>query len=342
MNILIAEDNLLSQKLLQASLEKAGHRVLAACNGAQALQMKSHWPSRLIISDWEMPELNGLELCRHIRAELDGNYTYFILLTARDGRDNKLEALSAGVDDFVTKPFDQAELAAKLHNVEKMLAVESRELTIFALAKLAESRDPETGAHLERVRSYTRLLASELVVLGKYAGIVDAEYVRMIYQTSPLHDIGKVAIPDCVLLKPGRLSDREFNIMKSHTTLGAQTLRAALDSHPGALFLDMASEIALTHHERFDGSGYPSGLKGTNIPLSGRIMAIADVYDALTSRRVYKAAFDEVVAGSLIREGAGSHFDPELVEVFSQVEDRFAKVREMYSEREKEYSSVLY
>lgn len=156
------------------------------------------------------------------------------------------------------------------------------------------------------------------------------------YLTSPLHDIGKVGIPDSVLLKPGRLNDIEFDIMKTHTTLGAQTLDAAIRQFPGAKFLEMARDIALTHHERWSGGGYPNGLRGEEIPLAGRIMAIADVYDALTSKRVYKPAFTHEVAKSMIVQDSGKHFDPSLVEAFLACEAQFIKVRECYEEHEKE------
>ena len=288
---------------------------------------------RLVITDWEMPEMDGLELCRAVRTAGLPGYVYFILLTGRGSKGDKLAALSAGVDDFITKPFDRPELAAKLRGAERLLLLETRELTIFALAKLAESRDPETGSHLERVRNYARLLAQEVALRPEYTSVVTGNFIQTIYQTSPLHDIGKVAIPDCVLLKPGRLNDEEFEIMKTHTTLvvGPDTAGGSSQEHPGAEFLQMASQIALTHHERFDGSGYPAGLKEQEIPLCGRIMAVADVYDALTSKRVYKSAFDHLVASSIIREGSGHHFDPVLVEVFHTLELQFARTQAAFS-----------
>jgi putative two-component system response regulator len=157
---------------------------------------------------------------------------------------------------------------------------------------------------------------------------VDDEYVRLIYLTSPLHDVGKVGIPDSVLLKPGKLNSREFEIMKTHTTIGAQTLDAAASEYPGVGYLRLSRDIALSHHERYDGSGYPAGLTGDDIPLCGRIVALADVYDALTSRRVYKPAYAHEVARELIFDEAGKHFDPLVVEAFRQVEDRFIETRE--------------
>lgn len=178
------------------------------------------------------------------------------------------------------------------------------------------------------------MLAKDLAATPKFQSIVDDEFIRLIYLTSPLHDIGKVGIPDTVLLKPGRLSDREFEIMKMHAMLGAQTLDAALRVFPGVKFLEMAREIAATHHERWDGSGYPEGLIGPAIPLSGRIVALADVYDAFTSKRVYKAAFAHEIARSMILKDAGTHFDPDIVEAFVRTEDQFIQIQSRYTEHE--------
>src|SRR5207248_5870327 len=209
-----------------------------------------------------------------------------------------------------------------------VLSLETRDVAIFAMAKLAESRDSETGAHLERVRSYCRILAQQLAQKPKFHDVITAEYIRLIYQTSPLHDIGKVGIPDSVLLKPGRLSDREFEIMKTHAEIGAQTLEAALEQFPGIKFLEMARDIAATHHERFDGTGYPRGLRGADIPLCGRIVALADVYDALTTKRVYKSAFAHDVARSIIIDERGTHFDPDVADAFLAAEMQFIEIRD--------------
>src|SRR5438105_1507488 len=200
------------------------------------------------------------------------------------------------------------------------------------MAKLAESRDPETGAHLERVRSYSRLLAQHLAGIDQFQDEVNAEYIRLIYLTSPLHDIGKVGIPDGILLKPGKLTPAEFEIMKRHTILGAETLDAALKRFPEARFLQIARDIAATHHERWDGTGYPARLAGQLIPLAGRIVALADVYDALTSKRAYKEAFSHAVARSIIIEASGLHFDPAIVDAFLKVEDQFIAIRKKLNE----------
>ncbi len=332
MHILIVDDNEVSLEILADALHRAGHDVVAAREGAEALAILERGECRLVISDWVMPGMDGLELCRRIRAGNFAGYLYVILLTSRSDSQDIVEGLSAGADEFLTKPFDPEELRVRIRTGERILALETRDVALFAMAKLAESRDPETGEHLERMRDYARILAQHLAVCSRSRDIVDAEYVRLIYLTSPLHDIGKVGIPDSVLLKPGRLTDREFQIMKTHTTIGADTLDAAVRKYPGVAYLRMAKEIALTHHERFDGNGYPAGLLADEIPLCGRIAALADVYDALTSKRVYKEAFAHDVARAIILEESGSHFDPALVEAFLQNEEQFIAVRQGQAE----------
>lgn len=326
MHVLIAEDDEFQAELLRAALTEAGYQVTVARTGHQALELVRSGGFQLVVSDWEMPGLSGVELCREIRERITSTYVYVILLTSRSGSQNVIEGLAAGADDFVTKPFNGPELCVRLRNAERVLTLQSRELVIFALAKLAESRDTDTGAHLERIREYCRVLAECLGRTPKYRGEIDGEYVRLIYLTSPLHDIGKVGIPDSVLLKPGRLTKEEFAIMQRHPQIGAETLDAAVASYQEAGFLLMASDIAWTHHEKFDGSGYPRGLQGTEIPLCGRIVAIADVYDALTTRRVYKDAYSPEVAKSIIVEGAGTHFDPDVVAAFLQCESDFLQI----------------
>lgn len=334
MQVLIVDDNDVSLEALRHALQTEGYEPIVAHHGREALRIVSDSACRLVISGWMMPEMDGLDLCRQIRhMDLPG-YVYFILLTSNESPGSVVEGLSAGADDFIQKPFDPAELCVRVRGGERILSLETRDVAIFAMAKLAESRDPETGEHLERMRNYSRILASYVVTHGTDQVHVDADFTRLIYLTSPLHDIGKVGIPDTVLLKPGRLSDREFDIMKTHTTIGAETLDAAVRQYPGVAYLRFARDVALTHHERFDGSGYPQGDAGFDIPLSGRIVALADVYDALTSKRVYKPAFAHDVAHSMILEESGKHFDPAIVEAFRQSEEEFLKIRDRFSEVE--------
>jgi putative two-component system response regulator len=332
MRILIVDDDETSLDMLENALTHAGHQVQRARDGREALDKLRDGEIRLVISDWDMPNMSGEDLCRAIRGGDLPGYVYFILLTSYQGPDYAVRGLSAGADDFVAKPFNPAELAVRVRAGERILSMETRDVTIFAMAKLAESRDPETGAHLERMRTFSMLVAQHLLATGQAPWEVTPEFVRLIFLTSPLHDIGKVGIPDSVLLKPGRLSDREFEVMKTHTTIGADTLNAALSKFPSAGFLRMARDIAASHHERCDGSGYPLKLTREQIPLSGRIVALADVYDALTSKRVYKQAFAHDIAKSMILQEAGSHFDPIVIEAFLAQEAQFIKTRELFAE----------
>lgn len=326
MRILIVDDDLTSVEILEHYLNELGFAVSVAYNGHEADKMIRDRDFRVVISDWEMPKMSGIELCRSIRKRNLGSYVYFVLLTCREGKHDLIEALEAGADDFISKPFQPDELRVRLHAADRIASLESRDLLIFALAKLTESRDPETGTHLERMRRYARVLAEQLSQTEMYNGEIDPDYIRTLFLTCPLHDIGKVGIPDKVLLKPGRLTKEEFEIMKLHTIIGCQTLDATLGVHPSADFLRFARDIAWTHHEKYDGSGYPRQLVGEDIPLCGRIVAVADVYDALTTKRVYKPAYSHEVARGIIADGSGTDFDPSMVDAFLECEDKFIEI----------------
>jgi putative two-component system response regulator len=332
MRILTVDDDEIALEMLHLALAQAGHETDVAHNGQEALAILQDGRHRMVITDWEMPGLNGLDLCRAIRNEEFSGYIYTIMLTCNKGTAQIVEGLSAGADDFLVKPFDPGELAVRVRAGERILSLETRDMAIFAMAKLAESRDPETGSHLERVRTYSQLLAKRLSEVHQPGYEIDAHFVHNIFLTCPLHDIGKIGIPDCVLLKPARLSDHEFEIMKTHTTIGAATLEAALRQYPDAKFLLMARDIAAAHHEQFDGTGYPRGLAGSDIPLSARIVALADVYDALTTKRVYKEALEHDIARALIREESGTHFDPQIVAAFEACKEQFRQVQEIYED----------
>lgn len=332
MKILVVDDDDIAVEILSSVLIQAGYEVTKAYNGEEALKRISENDIRLVISDWDMPYVNGLELCQAVRRRSSSGYVYVILLTSHDSSEEIVEGLSAGADDFIVKPFHPAELMARVQAGERVLALESREMIIFALAKLAESRDPETGHHLERVQRYSRRLAETLAESYHGAERIDADFIRLVYQTSPLHDIGKVGIPDGILLKPGKLTAEEYQIMKSHASIGAETLDAALLNYPQARFLQVARDIAASHHERWDGKGYPKGIAGNQIPLSARIVALADVYDALTSRRVYKDAFTHQVARDIIIAEKGTQFDPQVVDAFCRVESDFLHIRQQLSD----------
>jgi putative two-component system response regulator len=323
--ILIVDDSDIALALLEKSLVQGGHVVDTAHNGGEALEWVRKGMHRLIISDWDMPGMDGLELCRRVR-EVSPTYVYFILVTSHNSTADVVTGLSTGADDFITKPFNPAELLVRVRAGERVLSLESRDMAIFAMAKLTESRDQETGQHLERVRSYAQLLARRLMESPKFRHLIDDKFVRLIYETSPLHDIGKVAIPDCILRKPAKLDAAELATMRTHTTLGKATLDSALQKFPDAEFLRFARDIVAAHHERFDGTGYPNGLAGDEIPLCARIVAVADVYDALTSDRVYREAMSHDEAREIIIGGSGSHFDPDVVEAFLELSDTFARV----------------
>ena len=333
MQVLIVDDNPIALITLKGLLTENGYEVFTATDGKKGLEAMERYPScRVVISDWEMPEMNGIEFCMAVRAQDRPGYIYFLLLTSHDQTNEKVLGLSAGADDFVTKPYEAAEVLARLRAGERILSLETRDVAIFALAKLAESRDNDTGTHLERVQHYCRALSRCMAGHGKFKDVINSEYVRLIFQTSPLHDIGKVGIPDAILLKPGRLDPHEFDIMKTHTTIAAHTLDAALDKFPGVAFLKMAKDIAESHHEKYDGTGYPYGLREEEIPLSGRIIAVADVYDALVSKRVYKDAFTHDSARAIIEEGRSKHFDPDVVDAFVAIGDEFLDIRQRFTD----------
>ena len=255
---------------------------------------------------------------------------------------------------ILKKPFDNIEarqmacaLTEKwelLNNLDKLVQErtvqisETRDIAVFVLASLAESRDPETGEHLERIRSYSHILAEELRNNSPYSEWIDDKFIENLYRSSPLHDIGKIGIPDSILLKPGTLSDEEFEIMKQHSLIGAEALGSTIKTSIGESFLEMASDIAKYHHERFDGGGYPEGLKEQEIPLPARIVALADVYDALTSSRVYKLAFRPELAFTMIKEERGRHFDPLVVDAFV---NRYNDFLQVHSLTELEKTSIL-
>jgi putative two-component system response regulator len=268
---------------------------------------------------------------------------------------DKVRAFGVGGVDYISKPFQFEEVQARVethlelrrlqnrlreHNqhLERLVKAKTAEIhesqlaTILALAALAESRDHGTGEHLDRTRTFCKMFAQKLRGDSRYAGHVDEAFVENIFLASPLHDIGKVGIPDHVLLKPDKLTPDEFEIMKTHTVIGAHTLQTVHAKYPGNTFLQMGIAIARSHHEKWDGAGYPDALAAGQIPLSARIMAIADVYDALRSQRAYKPPLSHEKAVGMILEGAGRQFDPILTEVFRAAESEFAQVSRQFAE----------
>jgi len=332
MKILIVEDELVSRAKITKLIESLGYETIVAEDGRQGLEMFKQLNPRMVITDWIMPEMDGIDLCRAIRKATGSQYTYLIMVTSKNEVHDIVEGMEAGADDFISKPYIKEELAVRIRAGERILNFESRDVVIFSLAKLAESRDPETGQHLERIRFYSQILAETLRETSDCFPEIDRQFIDNIYLTSPLHDIGKIGIPDFVLLKPGRFDDREFEIMKQHSTIGFTTLNEALKRYPQASYLEMSAEIARSHHEKYDGTGYPDGLAGGDIPLSARIVALADVYDALINRRVYKEPYAHDMVRSMILESNGTHFDPEIVKAFLRSEDKFYAIFEQFKD----------
>jgi putative two-component system response regulator len=234
------------------------------------------------------------------------------------------------IQDITLIKETELELEKYTHHLEDLVEEKVKEITdsqlatIFGLIKLSESRDDETGNHIERTSGFCRLLAEKTGEKGFYLDLIEDSFIETIEKASPLHDIGKVGIPDYILLKPGKLTEEEFVIMKSHVEIGYQTLEKMEKQYPNNALVKMGMEIALNHHERWDGSGYPKGKAGESIPLAARIMSLADVYDALRSKRVYKEAYTHEKSMEIILAGKGSHFDPLLVEVFSENQEQFS------------------
>ena len=287
----------------------------------------------LLVVDYMMPGLSGTELVQRFRVKYPD--TPVLMVTANHEMALRHQALDIGVTDFLNKPINNTEFLARAKNMlalnrsHKHLAdevrkataklVEQERETIFCLAKAAEYRDPETGAHILRMAHYSKYIAR---VLG-----LPEDQQDLLLQAAPMHDIGKVGTPDVILLKPGKLTPEEFDVMKLHAVIGYEILEAN-----SSALMKVAAEIAYTHHEKFDGSGYPRGLKGEDIPLFGRIVAVADVFDALTSERPYKKAWRVEEASQLLKESAGVHFDPACVAAFFSDFDAILAIKAQFSD----------
>ncbi|MGD0726040.1 MAG: response regulator [Spirochaetia bacterium] len=347
--ILIVDDAPENLQVLERFLKIKGYRTRPVPSGKRALQEAESEPPDLILLDIHMPEIDGYEVCRRLKENEKLRDIPVLFLSALSETMDKVKAFQVGGVDYVTKPFEfeeilsrvnthlkirslQIELEKHSRHLEDLVAAQVKEISdsqlaaIFALAKLAESRDANTGKHLERGQAFCRLLAAKLSEQPRYRGHIGSSYIENIHHSSPLHDIGKVAIQDSILLKPGMLSPEEFEIVKTHAALGAQTLEAVRSKYPKNAFIDMGIAIARSHHEKWDGSGYPDGLSGEDIPLSARIMAVTDVYDALRSKRCYKPVFSHEKSRAIIVESSGTHFDPSVVEAFCRLEEQFRKV----------------
>ncbi|WP_087026594.1 response regulator [Thaumasiovibrio subtropicus] len=331
------------------------YQIKVTTSGKEALKLLKNNQIELVLLDIIMPGLTGYDVIKEIRRDPKTHDIPVIFLTAKDTKEDEKIGLKLGASDYIHKPINVSILKSRVKThlqnkrsrdilsnqndyLEKEIKNRYEELNqmqdaiVYSLAGLAETRDPETGDHILRTQYYVRALAEELSQKSKYHEKLCDNVIDAYFKAAPLHDIGKVGITDNILLKPGKLTFEEFEEMKKHPMLGLQTLLKA-EKRLGKpnMLLNAAKEIAYGHHEKWDGSGYPEGLSGENIPLSARLMALADVYDALISRRVYKDPMSHDAAKSIIVKGRANHFDPEVVDAFLAIEDKFIDIAETYS-----------
>jgi len=350
--IMIVDDTEMNIDILVEALQD-DYELIVAINGLEALELIEEQKPDLILLDIMMPDMDGYEVLKRIKEKPELAPIPIILLSAITDSDSKNKGFSLGAVDYVTKPFEIVEVKARVKTQlgieETRLVLESQNTileekvkertqliertnsaAIYCLAALAETRDPETGEHIKRTQEYIRELALELCEHEEYKDVLTDEYIELLYKSAPLHDIGKVGVRDSILLKPGKLTEEEFEEMRKHTTYGGKSLMVGINELGEESFLTLAKEIALTHHEKWDGSGYPKGISKEEIPISGRLMALSDVYDALISKRVYKGAFTHYEAKNIILESRGTHFDPDIVDAFIKIEAKFIEIMERF------------
>ncbi|MFQ2690254.1 two-component system response regulator [Aeromonas sp. PS2Canimalfood6] len=343
--------------MLMAALLNEKYRVKLANSGDKALRILQGDPlPDLILLDIMMPGLSGHQVAERLQQDSRTRHVPIIFLTAMAAMENEVQGLALGAVDYITKPINPARVLARVDTQLKIKAAADflrdqndfleqevqrrtrevmaiQDVTIHAMASLAETRDNETGNHIRRTQHYVKLLAELLRDHPRFSHFLDDDTIRLLFKSAPLHDIGKVGIPDHILLKPGRLTVEEFEIMMTHTTLGRDAIQHAEDQLGISVdFLRLAKEIAYSHQEKWDGSGYPQGLAGDAIPISARLMAVADVYDALISRRVYKAGMLHEEAVDIIRQGGGWHFDPDVCAAFLSAAEQFQAIAERFTD----------
>ncbi len=341
--IAIIDDSEINLTLLKALVAKLGGcEALLFQESCQGLQWCSDNLPDLVIVDYMMPKLDGLDFVQRLRQVSGRDQLPILMITANDNREVRYRALEIGATDFLTKPVDRMEFSARVRNMlalnssrrhladravwlaeevtKATAAVHAREQELlYRMSRAAEFRDPETGAHIQRMAYFSRLIAADLQL--------NSEEQDLIFKAAPMHDIGKIGIPDSILLKPGRLSTEEYAVMKGHAKLGFDLLEGSESK-----VLQMGAQIAYSHHEKFDGTGYPRALVGSDIPLCGRIVAVADVFDALVSERPYKRAWSYERAFEFLKTGANNHFDGNCVEVFLKRRDEIHAIRARFQE----------
>lgn len=348
--ILLVDDAPENLRILSESLRE-DYTIMFAKNGPAALRLAmGDPPPDLILLDVIMPCMNGYEVCRRLKEEPTTRDIPIMFITAQNEETDEATGLSLGAQDYIAKPFRVSlvrnrvanqpkykryrdHLNDLVHERTRQLAL-TQEATIHAMASLAEWRDTETGAHIKRTQNYVKALALHMAGQPQYQEQLDADVISWLYLSAPLHDVGKVAIADTVLHKPGPLTDEEYEAMKTHALYGRNVLAAADKFLGEDSFLKMACDIAYCHHERWDGRGYPQGLKDEEIPLSARLMSLADVYDALRSQRVYKPAMPHESAADIIFDGRGTQFDPDVVDAFMLIQEQFKAIAERYKDLE--------
>lgn len=353
--LLIVDDNPTNVMLLEDVLEDDGfENIISVTDPREVKALVETTRFDLIFLDINMPHIDGFGILKQLAEMKDADFVPVLVLTAQNDQDTRVRALEMGAMDFITKPFDVVEVLNRVNNTlavrmmytkaEEMIAQRTKELSdtqdvmILGLTSLAETRDNETGDHIRRTQRYVRALAQKLQKNPKFTDALDERTIDLLYKSAPLHDVGKVGIPDNILLKPGKLTDEEFTVMKNHPKLGSDALftaeKALLTNGEKnvqeSTFLTYAREIAYAHHEKWDGTGYPEKLSGADIPLSARLMAIADVYDALICKRVYKEPFSHEKAVSIIEDGHGTHFDPDVTDAFLAIADQFADIAKSF------------
>jgi len=351
--IMIIDDTPANLKLLHKMLGDLGFKVAAFSSGSLALKGAKISPPDLILLDINMPEMNGYEVCKHFKEDVVLQKIPIIFISALSEVMDKVQAFQTGGIDYITKPFDFEEVRLRVEThlkisklqqrvdeynqqleerVKKQVAqilagqqkiADAQAAMIIALAKLSECRDTDTGEHLDRVQYYCKSLAGMLSKKDAFKDMIDNDFSYQIMHAAALHDIGKVGIPDQILLKPGKLTAEEFAVMKTHCSIGAETIVKIVKLYPENSLLTMAIDIVSAHHENWDGTGYPHGIKGVDIPLCARIMALADVYDALRSKRPYKIGFSHQEAYDLILRDRGVKFDPDIVDAFMETHIEF-------------------